>query len=170
MCLVILGVPFTVEPTGRCVLQAGVLTGELVGAVFYWGNAGSLIFPWVEEVDSLLPAARVWGGESRGGHSASALASPLCPGHSPTHSAPHRASLQSCPKGGVCQESGTGRIGTGCGAWRLSSPLSSSPFLLESQWLSSPALGVKTFLACKSGEKTSSHHIASDASCVGSDV
>ena len=29
--------------------------------------------------------------------------------------------------------------------------LAPSPFLLESQWLSSPALGVKTFLACKSG-------------------
>lgn len=125
ICLVILGVPFTVKPTGRSVLQAGVLIGEPVGAVFYWGNAGSLIVHWVEEVDSLLPAARMWGGESRGGHSASALASPVCPGHSPTHSAPHRVSLRSCPEGGIRQESGTGRIGTGRGAWRLSSPLSS---------------------------------------------
>lgn len=70
-------------------LQAGVLVGEPAGAAFYRGNARCLIFHWVEEVDSLLPAARMWGGESEGGPSASALASPWLPGpHLPT---PHPA-------------------------------------------------------------------------------
>lgn len=118
ICLVIPGAPFTMELTACSVHQAGVLIGEPAGAL--WGNARCLVFHWVEEVDSLLPAARMWAGESEGGHSVSALASPLCPGHSPPHSAPHRASLQSCPEGGVRQKSGIG-----WDAWRLSSPFSS---------------------------------------------
>ena len=119
-------------------LQAGVLVGEPAGAAFYRGNARCLIFHWVEEVDSLLPAARMWGGESEGGPSASALASP-------PHSAPHRASLQPCPEGGSARSQA--RATQGLAGVRGDCPAPSSgpfPFLLESQGLSSPALGGKT--------------------------
>lgn len=128
----------SVHSGATCMLCASgwALIGEPAGAL--WGNTGCLVFHWVEEVDSLPPAARMWAGESEGGHSASAPASPLCPGHSPPHSAPHRASLQSCPEGGLRQESGTG-----WDAWRLSAlflpgalsfPAGVSVALLTSPW------------------------------------
>lgn len=87
--------------------------------LFYWGEARCLIFCWVEEVGSLLPAGVVCGVEGQSGgdvHSASALGLILVASrtHLPVQHT-HRGSLQSCPVWGggwggvgVCQVSGVG--------------------------------------------------------------